>query len=81
MYPIFAALSRLCVQDYKIPGTDKVIEKGIEMIIPVYPLQRDAKYYDEPNTFKPDRFSEENEAGKDQLKQPFLAFGDGPRNW
>lgn len=80
LYPIAPILSRVCVQDYQIPGTDKLIEKGIEVIIPVFPLQRDEKYYNEPNKFNPDRFDDETPAGKDQLNRPYLPFGDGPRN-
>lgn len=80
MYPIVPTITRLCVQDYQIPGTDRIIEKGIDTIMPVYALQRDEKYYDEPNQFNPDRFGDGNAAGKDQLKRPFLSFGDGPRN-
>lgn len=69
----------MCNQDYRIPGTDSVIEKGVEVIIPVISLHRDEKYYNEPNKFHPDRFNGENSAGKDQINQPYYPFGDGPR--
>lgn len=80
LYPILPVLSRRCVQNYTIPGTDKIIEKGIEVFIPVMAIHRDEKYYENPNDFNPDRFNDENQAGKDQLNQPYLPFGDGPRN-
>lgn len=80
MYPVLPVLSRRCVQTYTIPGTDKIIEKGVEVFIPVMALQRDAKYYENPNEFNPDRFSDENAAGKDQINKPYYPFGDGPRN-
>lgn len=80
LYPILPVLSRRCVQNYIIPGTDKIVEKGIEVFIPVMALQRDEKYYKNPNEFNPDRFNDENPAGKDQINQPYLPFGDGPRN-
>lgn len=80
LYSVLPFLSRICVQDYKIPGTDQVIEKGMEVIIPGFAFQRDEKYYDEPNKFKPNRFDDENHAGKDQINHPYLPFGDGPRN-
>lgn len=73
-------MSRRCIQDYQIPGTDRYIEKGIEVLIPVLSLHRDEKYYSEPNQFNPDRFNDETPAGKDQLNHPYLPFGDGPRN-
>lgn len=40
----------------------------------------DEKYYKDPSKFDPDRFSEANLAGKNQINQPYLPFGDGPRN-
>lgn len=68
------------MQNYNIPGTDKIIEKGVEVYIPVLALQRDEKYYKNANDFNPDRFNDENPAGRDQINQPYLPFGDGPRN-
>lgn len=61
--------------DYKIPGTDKVIEKGTDVVIPILAMQRDEKYYDEPDKFDPGRFFEES-----PTERPYFSFGDGPRN-
>lgn len=80
MYPVLPFLSRLCVEEYQISGTNKIIEKGIEVIVPVIALQRDENYYNEPNKFNPDRFGDENPAGRDQFNRPYLPFGAGPRN-
>lgn len=66
--------------DYKIPGTEKIIEKGDIIIFPANAVHLDEKYYPNPNEFDPDRFNEENSAGKNQLNRPYLPFGDGPRN-
>lgn len=79
-YPPLPILNRTCVRHYQIPGTNQIIEKGVGVFIPVFSLQRDAKYYEEPDLFNPDRFNDENLAGKNQINQPFLPFGDGPRN-
>lgn len=65
------------MKDYKIAGTDKIIKKGMDIFIPVFPLQRDERYYSEPEEFKPERFSAENSAGKNQSNRPYLPFGDG----
>lgn len=73
-------LTRTCVNDYQIPGTDKIVEKGTEVFVPIYALQRDEKYYADPENFDPDRFSEENSVGVNQINRPYYAFGDGPRN-
>ena len=74
-YPIVPVLNRTCVKDYKIPGTDQVIEKGVEVFIPALALQNDGNYYNDPEKFKPERFIEESSANK-----PYYPFGDGPRN-
>lgn len=77
MLPI---LNRTCVKDYQIPGTNKFIEKDTEIYIPVLALQMDEKFYENPTEFQPDRFSEENLVGKNQINQIYMPFGDGPRN-
>lgn len=68
------------MKSFQIPGTDHVIEKGTDIFIPAAALQRDEKYYPEPNKFKPERFSETSLAGKNQINRPYLSFGDGQRN-
>lgn len=74
-YAILPLLNRTCVKDYKIPGTDKIIEKGVEVFLPIMGLQTDEKYYEEPEKFKPERFTQES-----SIKRPYYPFGDGPRN-
>lgn len=78
MYPGSTVLDRLCVQDYHIPGTDKVIEKGTQVFIPALALQMDEKYYENPEKFDPGRYAEENSA-KHSVNRPFLPYGEGPR--
>lgn len=72
-------LNRTCVKEYRIPGTNQVIEKGVEVYIPVLGIQRDEKYFKEPNKFNPDRWNDGNitDTGR---KVPNLTFGDGPRS-
>lgn len=56
------------------------IEKGMNVYIPLYQLQRDSEYYSKPNEFIPERFDPVHggvKAFKD--KGVFLTFGDGPR--
>lgn len=68
------------MNDYQIPGTKQVIEKGVEIFIPIMSMQRDEKYYPNPMKFDPERFNKVNSAGKNQVTQPYMPFGDGPRN-
>lgn len=61
-----------------MPGDSLVIKKGEKILIPMYSLHHDPKYYPDPETFDPDRFTAEEKS-----KRPngtFLPFGDGPRH-
>lgn len=71
-------MDRLCQQDYTIPGTNFVIEKGTPVFIPMFGLHYDKKYFSNPEVYDPERFNEEN---KHKLPSyTYLPFGDGPRN-
>nr|XP_023025216.1 cytochrome P450 6k1-like [Leptinotarsa decemlineata] len=76
-YPIIPFLSRTCNEDYKVPGTNVVIEKGMSVLLPSYSVQMDKKYFPEPTKYNPDRFLNiySNENGL-----CYLPFGAGPRN-
>lgn len=76
-YPPAAALLRVAADDYKVPGTNYIIEKGRLVFIPAYAIQRDAEYYPDPEKFDPDRFSDEEV--KNRNPYTFLPFGEGPR--
>lgn len=73
-------INRTCVKDYRIPGTNQIIEKGVEVYISVLGLHRDDQFYVEPDKFNPIRLSEEACAGKNLVNRPYIPFGDGPRN-
>lgn len=70
-------ISRKCLKDYQIPGTNKIIEKGTDVLLPTLSMHRDADYYENPHEFHPDRFNEVSLAAKDR---PYFPFGDGPRS-
>jgi cytochrome P450 len=54
------------------------IDEGTTVILPIYGLQNDPKYYEEPDSYKPERFLGSN---KDNLtKHTFLPLGEGPRS-
>lgn len=69
-------LNRVCVKDYKIPGTDKIIEKDTQIWIPIWALHRDEKYYDEPEKFNPERFKDKNLVENNLLSRPYYPFGN-----
>lgn len=77
-YPVIPGMLRKCNTDYTIPGTDLVIEKGRNVMIPVYSIQHDPDYYPAPEAFDPERFS--SELSKDRHPMTFLAFGKLFRN-
>uniref|UniRef100_A0A1B6KJS6 Cytochrome P450 n=2 Tax=Graphocephala atropunctata TaxID=36148 RepID=A0A1B6KJS6_9HEMI len=75
LYPNFVNLQRVCVQDYRVPDSDLVIEKGVLVYIPHYSLQRDPQYHPDPEQFKPERFDDNNF----KPSSTYMPFGDGPR--
>lgn len=66
---------RRAQNDYKVPGTDHVIQKGTSVFVPVYSIQHDPEYYPEPEKFDPNRF--ENEAVRERNLMTWLPFGEG----
>nr|AID61399.1 cytochrome P450 [Calliphora stygia] len=78
LYPVLPNLLRKAKNDYQVPNSEHVIEKGITVIIPVSVIHYDAQYYDEPTKFNPDRFLP-SEIEK-RHSSTYLPFGDGPRN-
>lgn len=78
MHTPFGFFTRRCINDYTIPNTNVIIEKGTQVMISVDGIQYDPQYYEDPLQFKPERFSDEKVAF---TERPFLSFGDGPRYW
>ncbi|KAH8271609.1 hypothetical protein KR018_011048 [Drosophila ironensis] len=60
------------------PFYDFTYENGTPVFIPVYALQRDPKYWPNPDQFDPERFSPENR--KNIPAMAYLPFGSGPHN-
>lgn len=76
-YAVFSMAFRRCTQDYKIPDTDVIIEKGTLVLIPRYAIHWDSKHFPDPERFDPERFNQENV----QKRNPgtYYPFGAGPR--
>lgn len=80
MYPPLAILNRESTASWTIPNSNVTIDKKTPIIIPVLALHHDPKYWPEPASFIPERFSPEQSADLTFTDRPYLAFGDGPRN-
>jgi len=70
-------LNRVVTKPYAIPETNVTLETGTKIVIPVQAIHYDAKYYPDPHTFDPERFSDENVQGL--RPHTYMPFGDGPR--
>ncbi|XP_044584080.1 cytochrome P450 6k1-like isoform X2 [Cotesia glomerata] len=77
LYPPAPIIDRVATEDYKIPDTDIIIEKGTAVYIPLPGVHKNPKYHPDPEKFDPDRFSEERK--NDMESCTFLPFGEGPR--
>lgn len=61
-------------------GVSVKLRPGDVVIIPVNALHHDPQYYEEPQSFKPERFLNINGGAKKYRDQGlFFGFGDGPR--
>lgn len=72
--------TRKCTKDYDLDlnGNKVLIERGRNIFIPIYAIHHDAKFYENPEKFDPDRFSDKN---KHKINPAtYLPFGIGPRN-
>lgn len=78
-YPPIPQHARKTTKEYKIPGTELILEKGVSVHIPVFSFQRDPEYFPEPEVFDPERFLPENV--KTRHPFAFIPFGEGPRNY
>ena len=77
MYPPAPRTSRECKQTCAVTD-DLIIEKGVDINIPIFLLHRNPKYWPNPDTFDPERFNPNNEASYPAYS--YLPFGEGPRN-
>ncbi|XP_049964265.1 cytochrome P450 6k1-like [Schistocerca serialis cubense] len=76
-YPPAPVLNRECNQDYKIPDSDVVLEKGTPVVLSVLGLHHDPTHFPDPDRFDPESFSEEAKAKRHPYV--YLPFGEGPR--
>ncbi|XP_077525963.1 cytochrome P450 3A8-like isoform X1 [Haemaphysalis longicornis] len=76
-YPgVVGFTTRKCAQDYMHNGV--TIPAGVSVLIPNYHMSHDPAYWDEPDKFDPDRFSDSRKGQIDPMV--YQPFGQGPRN-
>lgn len=83
MYPAVPFLDRECTASagsaYDLaPVHPFQIPAGMPVLIPIYSLQRDARYFVRPDEFDPERFAAANRPQIDPYT--YMPFGCGPRN-
>jgi cytochrome P450 family 6 len=78
IHPVAPFISRLCTQNYKIPNTDVVIEKGTTVFIPISGVQRDEEIFENPLEFRPERFLKSGNGSTNAKGTFYLPFSAGP---
>ncbi|SLN60074.1 putative bifunctional P-450/NADPH-P450 reductase 2 [Pseudoruegeria aquimaris] len=73
LYPPFALLIRSAKEDDTLIGRE--VRKGDPLILPIYALHRNRLLWEDPDSFKPERFQDR----KSIARFSYLPFGDGPR--
>ena len=75
LHPTFTRMDRICTEGTEIKGIK--FTKGNIVVLPLWPYNRNPKYFEDPDTFNPERFMPHN---KDKLNPMAVAnFGWGPR--
>ncbi|KAF7379153.1 hypothetical protein HZH68_016998 [Vespula germanica] len=80
MHTLLDIMGRMCTNSIQLKGNDGLtctVEPGTKIILPIHSLQRDPKYWTNPEAFDPDRWNEERKGSIN--KYCFLPFGEGPR--
>jgi cytochrome P450 len=75
LYPPAWILGRRAINDYKVG--DYIIPAGSIITLCQYVMHRDPRYYPEPETFDPQRWTAEAEASRPKFA--YFPFGGGPR--
>lgn len=79
-WPPAIITDRICTAPYRLNlnGQSYNFNVGDMLWIPILGIQRDEKYYPDPEKFDPERFNESNKRNINPAA--FLPFGLGPRN-
>lgn len=79
LYPTVPLIGRNFEEDVNLRG--KLIPEGTNITIGIYIMQRDPKYFPDPDSFRPERFLNEYIEGGEKLNPyVYVPFSAGPRN-
>lgn len=76
MYPPLGFLDRVANNDYKLPDSNLVIEKGTPIMISMIGMHYDEQYFPNPKKFDPERFNDVNKRSRPGYV--YFPFGEGP---
>ncbi|XP_014599863.1 PREDICTED: cytochrome P450 6k1-like [Polistes canadensis] len=76
MYPPLGFLDRVAINDYKVPDSDLLIEKGTPIMISMIGMHYDEQYFPNSKKFDPERFNNVNK--KNRPGYVYFPFGEGP---
>lgn len=75
LYTVVPSIGRQAIAEDEVNGTR--IPKNAVIQVNIWLMHRDPKLWDEPETFKPERFANTNNPGRHRFS--YLPFGGGPR--
>ncbi|XP_011301936.1 probable cytochrome P450 6d5, partial [Fopius arisanus] len=74
LHPSVSTLDRISKDEYRVPGSDIILESGTPIYISLYGLQKDPRFFEDPEMYNPERFRK-----GEQISDAYLPFGLGPR--
>ncbi|KAM7308005.1 cytochrome P450 3A19-like [Ixodes scapularis] len=77
LFPPATRIDRSTTEDYALGDTGITLPKGCTITVPIYAVHRDPLNFIDPDSFMPERFSEDNAASV--LPYTYLPFGAGPK--
>ena len=80
LHPAVGILQKMCTEEFELQGSDGLtyrIKPGTEVVISVFGLHGDPKYWANPDVFDPERFNDEKKQTVEKIT--YLPFGEGPR--
>jgi cytochrome P450 len=76
LFPPAFLVGRRALEEYAVPNTDYVLPPRTVIFLSQYLLHQDARFWDEPTVFRPERWFE---AEPMRHRYAYFPFGAGPR--